>query len=144
MFLRRFFSEQQDDRNRITFFLILAFLFVCCFSSAQPQPTPAPEPGTGIEGLITVGPIHGGPARIGVPDSKPLANITFLVENEKGSVAAFTTDVEGRFRILLAPGRYRVSRKNAQPKVGRYGPFDVDVVAGQMTKVAWYCDSGMQ
>jgi len=144
MSLRGFFQNNRDDRNRITRFVILAFVLVSCFSSARPQPTPVPEPGTGIEGLITVSPIHGGPSRIGVPDSKPLANVTFLVENEKGSVASFTTDVEGRFQILLAPGHYRVSRKDAQPKVGRYGPFDVDVVAGQMTKVAWSCDSGMR
>lgn len=138
------FFQNRDDGNRITFFVILAFLLVCCFSSAQLQPTPSPELGTGIEGLITVGPTHGGPAKIGVPDSKPLTNVTFHVENEKGSVASFTTDIEGRFQILLAPGHYRVSRKDARPKVGRYGPFDVDVVAGQMTKVAWHCNSGMQ
>jgi hypothetical protein len=112
--------------------------------AASGQTTPTPEPGTGIEGVITVGPTHGGPARIGVPDSKPLANTAFVVGNEKGVVTSFTTDGEGRFRISLAPGHYAVSRSDAQPKVGRYGPFDVDVVAGQMTKVAWSCDTGMR
>jgi len=94
--------------------------------------------------VITVGPTHGGPARIGVPDSKPLANTTFIVENEKGVVTSFVTDDQGRFRISLTPGHYAVSIKDMNPKIGRYGPFDVDVVAGQMTKVAWYCDSGMR
>lgn len=142
MSLRGLFRNNRDDSNRITFFVILAVLLVSCFSSAQPQPSPAPGPGTGIEGLITVGPTHGGPARIGVPDSKPLANVTFVVENEKGATMSFATDDQGRFRILLAPGHYEVLRKDAQPKVGRYGPFEVDVVMGQMTKVEWYCDSG--
>ena len=140
----RFFQNNRDDANGITFFVILAFVLVSCFSSARSQPTLAPEPGTGIEGLITVSPVYGGPVRIGVPDSKPLANTTFIVQNEKGFVASVNTDVEGRFRILLAPGHYRVSRKDAQPKVGRYGPFGVDVVAGQMTNVAWSCDTGMR
>ena len=123
---------------------ILAFLVLSSVSATPGQMTPTPEPGTGIEGVISIGPTHGGPARIGVPDSKPLANTTFVVENEKGAVTSFTTDDQGRFRISLAPGHYTVSRRDAQPKIGRYGPFDVDVVAGQMTKVAWSCDSGMR
>jgi hypothetical protein len=64
------------------------------------------------------------------------------VKNENGAVASFATDAQGQFRISLAPGHYAVSKKDIQPKVGRYGPFEVDVVAGQMTKVTWYCDSG--
>jgi hypothetical protein len=131
--------------NCSSFFpVILVFLLMSCFLSAQGQQIPTPEPATGIEGVITVGPIHGGPARIGVPDSKPLTNATFVVENEKGVVASFTTDDQGQFRISLTPGYYTVSRREKKPKVGRYGPFNVDVVAGQITKVAWYCDNGMR
>jgi hypothetical protein len=117
---------------------------LCRCSFAQTQPTPTPQPGTGIEGVTTVGPTHGGPTRVGIPDSKPLANMTFVVENEKGAVTSFATDDQGRFRISLTPGHYTVSPKEKRPKIGRYGPFVVDVVAGQMTKVAWYCDSGMR
>src|SRR4029077_17725708 len=43
----------------------------------------ASEPPMGIEGVITVGPVNGGPARIGIPGSKPLANARFLAQNEK-------------------------------------------------------------
>jgi hypothetical protein len=28
--------------------------------------------------------------------------------------------------------------------IAQYGPFDVDVVAGQMTKVEWQCDTGIR
>ena len=142
MFSHVFFHNQKDDGKWSFSFVTIAFFLVSCFSSAQTQPTPAPEPGTGIEGVITVGPTHGGPARVGVPDSKPLANATFIVEHDKGVVTSFATDDQGRFRVSLTPGHYIVSARDKQPKVGRYGPFDVDVVAGQMTKVAWYCDSG--
>ena len=114
------------------------------FFVAQTQPMPAPEPGTGIEGGITLGPTHGGPVRPGVPDSKPFANATFIVESEKGVVTSFATDDQGRFRISLAPGHYAVSLKDKQSKMGHYGPFNVDVVAGQMAKVGWYCDTGMR
>jgi hypothetical protein len=104
----------------------------------------ASEPQTGIEGIITVGPVHGGPARVGVPDSRPLANATFIVQNEKGTATFFTTDDQGRFRLSLEPGHYTVSLKDKKGGIARYGPFEADVVAGQMTRVEWRCDTGMR
>ena len=99
---------------------------------------------TGIEGVITIWPAHSGPVRVGEQSSNPLANTTFAVANDKGPVAEFTTDDQGRFKVSVAPGHYSVAKKGEQHKIGRYGPFDVDVAAGQMTKVEWRCDSGMR
>ena len=58
---------------------------------------------TGIEAVISVGPVDGGPTRIGVPDSRALAN-------KRG--------------------------------IGRFGPFEVDAVDGQIPKAEWHCDTG--
>jgi hypothetical protein len=67
------------------------------------------------------------------------------VENEKGAeVASFTTDDQGRFRVSLAAGHYTVSKEGKKRGIGHFGPFPVDVVAGQMTKVAWECDTGIR
>jgi len=99
---------------------------------------------TGIEGVITISPIQAGPVRADAPSSRPLANATFVVENQKGEATSFTTDDQGRFRTPLAPGHYKVSLKGKTSSIGRYGPFEVDVVAGQTTKVQWECDSGMR
>ena len=99
---------------------------------------------TGIEGVITISPIQGGPVRADAPSSRPLANTAFVVENQKGATTSFTTDDQGRFRTPLAPGHYKVSLKGKTSSIGRYGPFEVDVVAGQTTKVQWECDSGMR
>jgi hypothetical protein len=99
---------------------------------------------TGIEGVITISPTQPGPIRADSPGSKPLANAAFVVESEKGEVASFTTDNEGRFRIPLAPGHYRVSIKGKKGGIGRFGPFEVDVVPGKMTNVQWQCDSGIR
>jgi hypothetical protein len=104
----------------------------------------ASEPQTGIEGVITVGPVHGGPARIGIPDSKPLANATFLAQSEKGTETPFATDDQGHFRVLLEPGHYIVLLKDKKGAIGHYGPFEVDVVADRMTKVEWRCDTGIR
>lgn len=103
-----------------------------------------PGPGTGIEGVVTISPIKAGPVRADAPSSRPLANTAFVVENQNGNVASFITDENGHFRMPLAPGHYKVSLKQRTSSIGRYGPFEVDVVAGQMTKVEWQCDSGMR
>jgi len=91
-----------------------------------------------------ISPTRAGPVRADAPSSSPLGNTTFVVENQKGNVASFTTDENGHFRVPLAPGHYKVSLKERKSSIGRYGPFEVDVVAGQMTKVQWQCDSGIR
>jgi hypothetical protein len=124
------------------FRIILVLLVMSgCFSSGQTQS----GSGAGIEGVITFGPTQGGPIRADTPSSKPLANATFVVENEKGAeVASFTTDDQGRFRVPLTPGHYTVSKEGKKHGIGHYGPFDVDVVAGRMTSVQWECDTGIR
>jgi hypothetical protein len=147
------FSLKQLERSTVDVFMrlqhlsLIGFLAFAGFCYAQTSPTPIPMPeaaDTGIEGVITVGPTHGGPVRPGMTSSAPLANATFVVGNENGAVAEFTTDDHGRFKVSLAPGHYTVTKKAWQKGIGRYGPFDVDVVAGQMTKVEWHCDTGMR
>ena len=122
--------------------IILVFLVMAaCFSSGQTQS----GSGTGIEGVITFSPTQPGPIRADAPSSKPLANTTFVVENGKGAeVASFTTDEQGRFRVPLAPGHYTVSRKGKKGGPGRFGPWDIDVRADQMTSVTWECDTGIR
>jgi hypothetical protein len=99
---------------------------------------------TGIEGVIIISPSKPGPIRADEPSSQPLANTIFVAEDQKGEVTPFTTDDQGHFRMPLAPGHYKVSLKGKRVGIGHYGPFEVDVVAGQMTKVQWQCDSGMR
>jgi Carboxypeptidase regulatory-like domain len=101
-------------------------------------------PESGIEGVITISPARPGPIRPNEPASVPLANATFAVENNNGEVASFTTDAQGRFRASLPPGHYKVSLKGRKSGIGRFGPFEVDVVAGKMTNVQWECDSGIR
>jgi hypothetical protein len=121
----------------------LLLVLVSC-SSMRAEPLLKPEPGAVLEGVISVGPMRGGPSRISVPNSGPLANTGFVVKKRSDVVTSFTTDEQGRFQISLPPGHYTVSIKERKAKVGRYGPFEVDVAAGQVNKVQWTCDSGMR
>jgi hypothetical protein len=99
---------------------------------------------SGIEGVITISPSQPGPSRADVPDSIPLSNTAFVVNDLKEEVTSFTTDDQGRFRIPLAPGHYTVSIKGRKLAIGHFGPFEIDVVSGKMTKVEWKCDSGIR
>jgi hypothetical protein len=119
--------------------IVLFLVMAACSSSGQTQS------GSGIEGTITFGPTQPGPIRADAPGSKPLANVRFVVKNENEAVvASFTTDNEGRFRTSLAPGHYTVAMEGRKSGIGKYGPFDVDVVAGKMTRVMWECDTGIR
>jgi hypothetical protein len=122
------------------FSIALLVLIMCAgFSSGQKQS----DLETGIEGVITIDPVRPGPVRADAPIS-PLANTAFVIESQKGEITSFTTDDGGRFRIPLSPGHYKVSLKGKTSAIGHFGPFEADVVAGQMTKVQWRCDSGMR
>ena len=132
------------NKKRVLKGVLAVLVMISSFPAANSQSTPAPESNTGLEGVITISPIHPGPTRIDVPDSKPLPNTAFVVENEKGEVASFTTDDQGRFRVSLPAGHYTVSTKGKKGGIGRFGPFNVDVAAGKMTTVQWDCDTGIR
>ena len=99
---------------------------------------------SGIEGVISISPARPGPTRIDAPGSVPLANATFVIENNNREVASFTTDDKGHFRAALPPGHYKVSLKGRKSGIGRFGPFEVDVSSGKITNVQWDCDSGIR
>src|SRR5205809_7406250 len=92
---------------------------------------------TGIEGVVTISPAQPGPTRADAPRSLPLGNVALVVEHQKSEVASFTTDDQGRFRISVPPGHYKVSFKAKRLAIGRDGPFEVDVAPGMMTRVQW-------
>jgi hypothetical protein len=127
--------------KRTVFTVVMSLGLSSSFAVAE---TPSGEAGSGIEGVILVSPAMPGPAREGMPEAKPLTNVTWTVQNEKGEVASFTTDGEGRFRISLPPGHYTVGRQNGARGIGHFGPFDVDVAPAKMTTVEWKCDSGIR
>ncbi len=136
--------HQTLNQRYFPLFFVILFALCACLAHAE-SPTPsAPETGTGVEGTISLHTVHGGPAIQGFPDSRPLGNMTFEVKKGDLDVAAFTTDAQGHFRISLPAGDYTVSKKDWKSRVGFFGPFPVRITAGQMQKVQWKCDTGMQ
>ena len=129
-----------DKLNRRFVSCVVALLIAVVAPMATAQ-TPTPGP-SGIEGVIMVSPSRPGPIRKDRPSAGPAANLEFIVKKEEAQVASFTTDVEGRFRVLLPPGHYVVLREDAGARVGHWR-FEADVKAGEVIKVQWTGDSGM-
>jgi len=125
--------------------LSLALLgLVTCLALAQKTPVSHADGSAGVEGTISVTPIQGGPTRKGEPDSRPLTNITFEVKQNGQVTKSFQTDDRGQFHVELKPGHYTIARSDRQGVVGFYGPFEVEVAQGKVTKVEWKCDSGIR
>jgi hypothetical protein len=123
--------------------LLVAFVLIAMVVSASTGQTPSAGE-SGIEGVIAIGPAKPGPIRANDAASMPLGNATFAVEKNNGEVTSFITDDQGRFRVSLPPGHYKISLKGRKSSIGRFGPFEADVAAGKMTSVQWECDSGIR
>ena len=123
--------------------VLVSFGLIVMAVSASIGQTPSAGQ-SGIEGIITVGPARPGPTRLDAPGSVPLANATFVIENDNREVASFITDDKGHFRAAVPPGHYKVSLKGRTSSIGRFGPFEVDVTPGKITNVQWECDSGIR
>lgn len=136
-------SSLLPKEQSLTLLLTLLSL-VSCLALGETQPTPSPASDSGLEGSIFLHAIQGGPVKQGVPDSKPLADTTFVVKKGDLTVTSFTTDKQGNFRVSLPPGHYSISKKDWSSRVGFYGPFSVDITPGQFKKVQLNCDTGMQ
>lgn len=129
--------------SRLFSIALLSITAFCCLVLGEKESIASSQLATGIEGSVSISPIRGGPARVGVPNSAPLANTDFVVENAAGVVVTFKTDEAGRFRVPLSPGRYTVRAAQIK-KIGRCGPFEVEVDGGGFKKVQFDCDSGMR
>ena len=101
---------------------------------------------SGIEGQAVISPVHPGPQREGSPGSAPYktALVVWSAADDR-EVKRFETGSDGRFRVALAPGTYRVGPPQQS---GRFLPRGseetVTVVPGQFVRVTINFDSGMR
>lgn len=101
---------------------------------------------SGIEGQAVISPTHPGPVRQGESDSAPYKT-TIVIWNAGNNreVARVDTGADGRFRVVLPPGTYRVG---PPPRSGRFlpraGEETVTVAEGKFAHVTISFDSGMR
>ena len=126
-------------RRIFLWFAALSLMSLSIFADAQ-----SPAPTSGIEGTVTISPIHGGPSKLGEVDSAPMANTSFRVAAAGNVVTTFKTDAKGYFKIGLPPGRYEIRIEQPLMKGRGCALSDIEVAAGAFKMVQINCDSGMR
>ncbi|MFL6213056.1 MAG: hypothetical protein ACJ74J_04090 [Blastocatellia bacterium] len=102
---------------------------------------------SGIEGQTFISPTHGGPTREGTPSVAPYsATLSIIATGSGREVAHLKTGSDGRFRVALPPGEYRIVPVPDSP--GRFLPHaneqTVTVRPGQFAHIEIHFDSGMR
>lgn len=101
---------------------------------------------SGIEGQAVISPVRPGPQRQGDPGSAPYKT-TLVVWSADGGreVTRFETGSDGRFRVALPPGTYRIGSPSQTGRfVPRAGEETVTVEAGKYVRVTISFDSGIR
>lgn len=103
----------------------------------------APAPNQGIRGVVTLGPTC--PVqREGESCERPLAAVLYLSRiGSHGPARVVRSGADGRFRVALPVGRYRLKPRNAAP-YPHAEPQTVTVRAGRFTAVSVAYDTGIR
>ena len=102
---------------------------------------------SGIEGQTFISPTRPGPIRMGQgPDRKPYqTTLVVMTAGEGREVARLETGSDGRFRVSLPPGEYRIGPPPAATRfLPRASEEMVKVLPGQFAQVTIHFDSGMR
>jgi hypothetical protein len=133
--------------------LIAAVVLLTAACGAYQFPGASPETTGTVTGRVTVKPcgpskpVPGQPEQTGQPqDSFPCkmrpASAIEIVFTSDGKVTSASTDADGRYRIELPEGTYKVSAKNNMRIVS--GPLLVTIKAGSTVTADYVLDSGIR
>lgn len=116
--------------------------------AAPPPARPAPKTvASGVLGALTLGPIA--PAeRIGQPNSRPVAGVEVIARDADGKIVARQrTDANGRYKLLLSPGKYQIVFPGRPGRIGAgRSPLTqpVTITAGRFTQADRRYDTGIR
>ena len=77
-----------------------------------------------------------------VPCMRPAAGVVMTFSRAGRDRARVRTASDGGYRVLLAPGIYRI--RVARPFAGRVKPAEATVHANQLRRLNMYLDSGIR
>ena len=101
-----------------------------------------PDADQGIEGIVFIGPQCPVPSEEDPCPDLPYAAI-LVVRHDGDRVTSVQSDEDGRFRVGLAPGTYRIVPENGDP-FPVATPQDVIVAEGTYTSVTITYDTGIR
>jgi hypothetical protein len=90
-------------------------LSAMCWVGLLHAGTPAIADESGIKGKVLRGPAYPGPEIEGEPNEAPFRAAFHVLDSEEDKVARFESDEEGRFKVLLPPGRYTIVPDRSAP-----------------------------
>ncbi len=128
-----------------TFLLLGVALLLACADGPKPGPAPTAT-GSGIAGEVVRGPLcpiapHGQPC----PDQPVAATIVLQDRDGQRELLTVRSGDDGRFRVDLAPGEYRLVPVPPQPGAPPYAePQVVTVHPAQYTPVTIKYDTGIR
>ncbi len=101
---------------------------------------------SGIEGQAVISPVRPGPIRQGESDTAPFQTTLMISRASDGAeVARLETGSDGRFRVALPPGTYKVGPPTGTGRrLPRAGEEIVTVGPGRFAHVTINFDSGMR
>ena len=101
---------------------------------------------SGIEGQAVISPAHPGPVRPGLSSTAPYkTTLVVWSVGDNREVARVETGSDGRFRVGLPPGTYRVGPPQRSKRfLPRGSEETVTVAAGKFVQVTITFDSGMR
>jgi len=115
-------------------------------TESTPQETQAaPDEESGIEGQVLIGPACPGPESPVQDDcaDKPYQAVIQILDQNNQRLAEFQTDVQGRFKVPIEPGRYILHPVTS----GRFptaADQEIEVKSGEYTRVTITFDSGIR
>ena len=128
------FAQSYDSRMRAV--LLLLALAV---ASAVPVTSAATASRSGLRGLVTRGPTR--PVCIaGMPCTAPAKGVLLTFKGAHATRSA-RTGIDGRYRVMLPPGRYTVA---ISPRTFGYTPRVAAVTAGRVAVRNFTIDTGIR
>jgi hypothetical protein len=123
--------------------ILVAALLAALSAMACGQP---PEAGVMVSGQAVAGPVC--PVETNPPDPacapRPVVGATVLAVSDSGEVVDSKTEADGRFRFILAPGRYEIVAQPAEGLMGTPQPFEVEVLSGPLDLGVLMYDTGIR
>ena len=128
-------AEIGDVSTAVTKVVLVLLLFVCGCGGSQSQTK------VDVFGTVEAGPTPG-PCVVGVPCSRPAAGVKLVFSRGDAAFQA-ASDRQGRYRVRLGPGEYKV-RLAGPPGLARLYPDHFGAPADHGQRVDFSIDTGVR
>lgn len=128
-------------RRSMRFSMTMGLIAIVSSACAQ-----APEAGYAVSGLALAGPVC--PVETDPPDPacapRPVVDATVRAVADSGKEFESTTDGDGRFSLVLPPGRYQIIAQPVEGLMGNPTPIEIEVSSEAIDLGVLVYDTGIR